>query len=56
MRALFNRPIITAVVGICYFAIGLSAYAQSAGSSSSVTGTVLDPTGAVVSQRLSRNL
>jgi hypothetical protein len=33
---------------VVYFALGLSAYAQSGGNATSVTGTVLDPSGAVV--------
>jgi Carboxypeptidase regulatory-like domain/TonB-dependent Receptor Plug Domain len=37
-----------AFVVIFYFGLGFTAYAQSGGTSTSVTGTVLDPTGAVV--------
>src|SRR6266576_6324481 len=37
-----------AFVGILYLALGVSAHAQSGGSSTSVTGTVVDQTGAVV--------
>src|SRR5438045_2489552 len=33
---------------VLYLGLSLSAYAQSGGSSTSVTGTVADPTGAVV--------
>jgi hypothetical protein len=37
-----------AFVALLYLALRLSAAAQSSGNSTSVTGTVVDPTGAVV--------
>ena len=37
---------------VLYLALGVSANAQSGGSSTSVTGTVVDPTGAVDGFRL----
>jgi carboxypeptidase family protein/TonB-dependent receptor-like protein len=48
MLASYKESLRAALVIISYLAVGLCAYAQSAGNSSSVTGTVLDPSGAVV--------
>src|SRR5579864_5809601 len=48
MLASYKKSLRAAFLIISYLAIGLAAYAQSAGNSTSVTGTVLDPTGAVV--------
>ena len=36
------------LVGLLCIGLGLNVYAQSAGSSGSISGTVSDPTGAVV--------
>jgi hypothetical protein len=35
-------------IAVFFLIVGLQAYAQSGGSSTSLTGTVVDPTGAVV--------
>jgi hypothetical protein len=48
MLASYKKSLRAALVIISYLAIGLCAYAQSSGNSTSVTGTVLDPSGAVV--------
>ena len=48
MKAYYGKPQRAAFLVISFFSVALSAFAQSAGSSSSVTGTVLDPSGAVV--------
>jgi len=48
MLASYKKSFQAVFVVIFYFGVGLTAYAQSGGSSTSVTGTVLDPTGAVV--------
>jgi len=48
MLASYKKPLFAAVVAIFYLALGLYAHAQSGGSSTSVSGTVVDPTGAVV--------
>jgi hypothetical protein len=48
MHALYEKSLRAALVVISYFAIALCAYAQSGGNSTSVTGTVFDPSGAVV--------
>ena len=48
MLASYKRSLHAAFLAVFYLGLGLSAYAQSGGSSTSVTGTVLDPTGAVV--------
>lgn len=44
LRVNFRTPFLF----VSYFAFAMCAYAQSAGNSTSVTGTVMDPTGAVV--------
>ena len=48
MLASYKKSLFAAFMAIFYLALGLSAHAQSGGSSTSVTGTVVDPTGAVV--------
>ena len=48
MLASYKKSFQAAFVVIFYFGLGFTAYAQSGGNSTSVTGTVLDPTGAVV--------
>jgi hypothetical protein len=48
MLASCKKSFQAAFVVLVYFGLGFTAYAQSGGSSTSVTGTVLDPTGAVV--------
>src|ERR1700690_2940613 len=48
MLASYQKPLRAAFLLISYLALGLAAHAQSAGNSTSVTGVVLDPTGAVV--------
>jgi hypothetical protein len=48
MLASYNKSLRTAFIVVFYAAMSLGASAQSAGNSTSVTGTVLDPTGAVV--------
>ncbi len=48
MLASSKKSRLAAFIIISFVAISLSAHAQSAGNSTSVTGTVLDPTGAVV--------
>ena len=48
MLVSYKKSFQAVFVVIFYFGVGLTAYAQSGGSSTSVTGTVLDPTGAVV--------
>ena len=48
MASRCRRPINLAFGVLFYFIMALCAYAQSAGGSSTVTGTVFDPTGAVV--------
>jgi len=47
MLFFYRKPLATALRAILYLALGLSAYAQS-GNSTSITGSVLDPSGAVV--------
>ena len=42
-----RKPLAAAMLAILYLALGLSAYAQS-GNSTSITGAVVDPSGAVV--------
>jgi hypothetical protein len=49
MLASYKKSILAAFMVIFSLVFGLSANAQSGGSSTSVTGTVVDPTGAVVS-------
>jgi hypothetical protein len=48
MLASYKKPLFAAVMAVFYLALGIHAYAQSGGSSTSITGTVVDPTGAVV--------
>jgi hypothetical protein len=48
MLVLCRRPLAAALLAILFLVLGLSAYAQS-GNSTSFTGVVVDPTGAVVS-------
>jgi Carboxypeptidase regulatory-like domain/TonB-dependent Receptor Plug Domain len=47
MLASYKKSLRAAFLAVFYLGLGLSAYAQS-GSSTSVTGTVVDPSGAVV--------
>ena len=49
MLASYKKSLRAAFLAVFYLGLGLSAYAQS-GSSTSVTGTVVDPSGAVVPQ------
>ncbi len=44
----YRKPRRAAFLVISFLVVGLSGFAQSAGNSTSVTGTVLDPSGAVV--------
>lgn len=48
MQICYKKSLLAAFVIVSYSALSLSAFAQAGGSSSSVSGTVLDPTGAVV--------
>ena len=48
MLASYKKPLRAAFLLVSYFALALAANAQSAGNSTSVTGVVVDPTGAVV--------
>jgi hypothetical protein len=48
MLASYKKPLRAAFLLISYLALGFAARAQSSGNSTSVTGVVLDPTGAVV--------
>ena len=48
MLASYQKPLRAAFLIVSLLGLGLAAGAQSAGSSTSVTGVVLDPTGAVV--------
>ncbi len=48
MLALYKRPLFAAFLAVFYLAFAINVNAQSGGSSTSVTGTVADPTGAVV--------
>ena len=48
MLAPYKKPLLAALLVVLYVVLGVGAYAQSAGNSTSVLGTVLDPTGAVV--------
>ncbi|MBO0910244.1 MAG: TonB-dependent receptor [Acidobacteria bacterium] len=47
MKCFFGTPVRAAFLGI-FAAVGACAFAQSAGNSTSVAGTALDPTGAVI--------
>ena len=48
MQASYRKSLLATFVMVFLLALGLQGYAQSGGSSGSVTGNVLDPTGAVV--------
>jgi hypothetical protein len=48
MLASYKKSLPAAFVVVFFLALGLPAYAQSGGSSGSISGTVLDPSGAVV--------
>ena len=48
MLASYEKPLHAACMVVFYFALGLHGYAQSGGSSGSINGSVLDPSGAVV--------
>jgi hypothetical protein len=48
MPAFYKKSYLAAFIAVFFLALGFQAYAQSGGSSTSVTGTVVDPTGAVV--------
>ncbi len=48
MLASYKKSLRAAFMAGCFLALGLQGYAQSGGSSGSISGTVLDPTGAVV--------
>jgi hypothetical protein len=48
MLASYKKSLRAAFLLISYLALGFAAHAQSSGNSTSVTGVVLDPTGAVV--------
>ena len=48
MLASYQKPLRAAFLLVVYFALACAAKAQSAGNSTSVTGVVLDPSGAVV--------
>jgi hypothetical protein len=48
MPAFYKKLSVAAFITVFFFAPGFHAHAQSGGSSTSVTGTVVDPTGAVV--------
>ena len=48
MLPYFQKPLIAAFVIISFFLSCVSVCAQSAGNSTSVTGTVSDPSGAVI--------
>jgi len=48
MLAFYRKSLSAAFLVTLYLAFNIGAIAQSGGSSTSVTGTVVDPTGAVV--------
>ena len=48
MPAFYKKSSLLLFITVLFLALGFQAYAQSGGSSTSVTGTVVDPTGAVV--------
>src|SRR6478736_752809 len=48
MLASYLKSRFATYIAVFFLALGIHAYAQSGGSSTSVTGTVVDPTGAVV--------
>jgi hypothetical protein len=47
MQELWRKPLFAVLIAV-FLGLGLSVYAQSGGTSGSISGTVLDPTGAVV--------
>jgi carboxypeptidase family protein/TonB-dependent receptor-like protein len=49
MLASYRKSLAAALLAVLYLALGLSVYAQS-GNSTSITGAVVDPTGAVIPQ------
>src|SRR5271165_5593961 len=49
MPAFYKKSSFSAFITVFFLALGFQAHAQSGGSSTSVTGTVVDPTGDVVS-------
>jgi len=48
MLASYKKSLHAAFIVLFYLALGIHAHAQSSGTSASISGTVLDPTGAVV--------
>jgi hypothetical protein len=48
MLAFYRKSLFSLFIAVFFLALGLQSHAQSGGSSTSVTGTVVDPTGAVV--------
>ena len=48
MLAFYKKSFFPLFIAVFFLALGFQAHAQSGGSSTSVTGTVVDPTGAVV--------
>jgi hypothetical protein len=48
MLAFYKKSLLAASTSVFYLVLSLSAYAQSGGNSTSVTGTVSDPSGAMV--------
>jgi hypothetical protein len=48
MLASYRKSLLATFVLVSFLALGLTSYAQSGGNSTSVTGTVVDPSGAVV--------
>jgi hypothetical protein len=55
MLASYQKSLAAASVLTFFLAFGLSLFGQSAGNSGTISGTVLDPTGAVVAKRHRRN-
>jgi len=49
MQSSYMKSLLAASMVIFFLTVGLRAYAQSGGNSGTISGTVLDPTGAVVS-------
>jgi len=48
MLASYRKSLSAAFMVVFFLALSLHTYAQSGGNSGSISGTVLDPTGAVV--------
>src|SRR5471030_2504158 len=48
MLAFYRKSLFSLFIAVFFLALGLQSHAQSGGSSTSVTGTVVDPSGAVV--------